>query len=62
MKDPKEKRARDIVKRIHDVLWIDWDPIGVNGYGPDDEKDSYNGGIYRILSGNPKESELNTED
>lgn len=58
MKDPKEKRARDIMKWIHDVLWNDWDPIGVKGYGPDDEYDSYIGGIYRILSGNPTESEL----
>jgi len=46
------------MKRIHDVLWNDWDPIGVNDYGPDDEYDSYIGGIYRILSGKPTESEL----
>ncbi len=46
------------MKRIHDVLWNDWDPIGVKGYGPDDEYDSYIGGIYRILSGNPTEPEL----
>ncbi|MBA3034900.1 MAG: hypothetical protein FP814_00235 [Desulfobacterium sp.] len=58
MKDPKEKLARDVMKRIHDVLWKDWDPIGVNDDGPDDEYDLYIGGIYRILLGNPTESEL----
>ena len=58
MKEPKEKRARDIMKRIHDVLWNYWDPIGVNEYDPDDEYDSHIGVIYRILSGNPTESEI----
>ena len=58
MKDLRDKRARYIMKQIHDVLWHDWDPIGVNDYGPDDEYDSYIGGIYRLLSGNPTEDQL----
>jgi hypothetical protein len=58
MKNPKEKHTRNVVKQIHDVLWYDWDPIGINDSGPDNEYDYYIGGIYRILSGNPTESEL----
>jgi hypothetical protein len=58
MRNHKVRRAKDIMELIHDVLWNDWDPIGVNGYGPDDEYDSYIGGIYRILSDNPTESKL----
>ena len=44
-------RAREIMARIHDVLWHDWDPIGVREMGgPEDEYDSYIGGIYRLLA------------
>jgi len=50
MKDPREQRAKDIMKQIHDVLWNDWDPIGVNDVAPDDEYDSYIGGVYRLLA------------
>ena len=37
------------MKQIHDVLWNDWDPIGVNDAAPEDEYDSYIGGVYRLL-------------
>ena len=46
------------MRQIHDVLWNDWDPIGTHDYGPDDEYDSYIGGIYRILSKGPDEHKL----
>jgi len=46
------------MNQIHDVLWNDWDPIGTHDYGPDDEYDSYIGGIYRILSNAPDEHKL----
>jgi len=50
-KDPKSLRAREIMNQIHDVLWYDWDPIGVRELGgPEDEYDSYIGGIYRLLT------------
>jgi hypothetical protein len=26
---------------VHDILWREWDPIGVNEFGPDDEYDGY---------------------
>lgn len=50
MTDPREQRAKDIMKDIHDVLWNDWDPIGINDVAPEDEYDSYIGGIYRLLA------------
>ncbi|MFH1748556.1 MAG: hypothetical protein ABIG44_16095 [Planctomycetota bacterium] len=59
MKDPKEQRARDIMQRIHDVLWNDWDPIGVRDMGgPEDEYDSYIGRVYRLLASGASKQEL----
>ncbi|MHC4648151.1 MAG: hypothetical protein ACYTBJ_22040 [Planctomycetota bacterium] len=29
MKDAREQRAREVMRQIHDILWNDWDPIGV---------------------------------
>ncbi len=59
MKNPNEERAQEIMKQIHDVLWNDWDPLDVNEYAPDDEYDSYIGGVYGLLSGRaPSESVL----
>jgi len=57
MKDPREQRALEIMNDIHDVLWNDWDPIGVRRLGgPEDEYDSYIGGVYHLLaSGAPRE-------
>lgn len=38
---------------IREVLYRDWDPIGVCGIAPVDEYDSYIGSIYRLLSTAP---------
>ena len=38
------------MKQIHEVLWNDWDPIGINNVAPEDEYDSYIGGVYRLLA------------
>ncbi len=49
-----EKEVRDqaleVQERIRDVLFNEWDPIGVNDYAPRDEYDAYIGGIYRLLT------------
>lgn len=50
MNDAREEGAKAIMRQIHDVLWRDWDPLGVNDYAPDDEYDSYIGGVYRLLA------------
>ena len=58
MKDSKQNRSREIMRQIHDVLWNDWDPIGVNDCAPDDEYDSYISSVYKILSDRPDEYKL----
>ena len=50
MKDSREQQAKAIIKQIHEVLWHDWDPICVNDVAPEDEYDSYIGGVYRLLA------------
>jgi len=43
---------------IRQILIDDWDPIGIKGFGPDDEYDSYIGGLYRLLTKKPTEDEI----
>jgi hypothetical protein len=38
------------LQAIQRLLWEDWDPIGVNGFGPDDEYDSYALLIHTMLN------------
>jgi len=45
----RSKKAVEIQESIRHILFYDWDPIGINNSGPDDEYDSYIGGIYRLL-------------
>ena len=58
MTDSRDKRAAEIQATIRQVLYREWDPIGVSGSAPEDEYDSYIGPIYRILSGSRSEQEL----
>ena len=50
MKNPREQQAKTIMKQIHEVLWNDWDPIGINEVAPEDEYDSYIGAVYHLLA------------
>ncbi len=52
------KRAKQIQDRIRQVLYNDWDPIGICDDGPEDEYDAYIGGIYSILAGSRSEDAL----
>jgi len=54
----RDKRAAEIQDSIRQILYREWDPIGVSGSAPDDEYDSYIGPVYRILSGSRSEQEL----
>jgi len=45
----------DAIRRI---LIDDWDPIGIQGAGPEDEYDSYIAGLYRLLIRKPSENEI----
>lgn len=48
-KQSKKEKAARIQEAIRQVLFSDWDPIGINDFGPGDEYDSYVGSIYRLL-------------
>jgi hypothetical protein len=37
------------LEAIKRLLWEDWDPIGVNGFGPNDEYDNYAFRIFVML-------------
>lgn len=58
--EPRASRARQIQDSIRQILFQDWDPIGVSAdpEWPEDEYDSYIAPVYRILCGSRKEDEL----
>jgi hypothetical protein len=58
MAKSRETRAAEIQDAIRQILYRDWDPIGVSGAAPEDEYDSYIGGVYRILSTSRSEEAL----
>jgi hypothetical protein len=58
MKDKRLNRAVEIQDVIRQVLFEDWDPIGINDCAPRDEYDAYIGGIYRLLVSGGTEDEL----
>ena len=45
---PAERRFKHLIGlAVHNILWNDWDPIGVNSCGPDDEYDAY---VWPVIS------------
>jgi hypothetical protein len=54
----RDKRAAEIRDSIRQILYHEWDPIGVSGAAPEDEYDSYIAPVYRILAGSRSEQEL----
>ena len=58
MTDSRQKRAVEIQDSIRQILYCEWDPIGVSGSAPGDEYDSYIAPVYRILAGTRSEQEL----
>jgi hypothetical protein len=57
MKD-RNKKALEIQETIRQIFLNDWDPIGINGFGPSDEYDSYIGSIYRLLVSGASEYQI----
>ncbi len=56
MKNPSiTARAAEIQDSIRNILFEDWDPIGVREDARRDEYDTYIGGVYRILAGSRSE-------
>jgi hypothetical protein len=58
MKKGSKEKTAEIQESIRLILWNDWDPIGINDSGPDDEYDSYVGGIYRLLASGASEYQI----
>jgi hypothetical protein len=59
MRDPQNKRGAEIPDSIRQVLFGEWDPIGVNDNANlSDEYDSYITPVYRILTGSRSEEDL----
>ena len=49
-------RATALYRRVCELLFAEWDPIGVNGLGgPQDEYDSYAAGLMRLIEGGADE-------
>jgi peptide methionine sulfoxide reductase MsrA len=46
------------LEAIKRLLWEDWDPIEVNGFGPDDEYDSYASRIFAMVNEGKGEAEI----
>lgn len=47
------------LRRVEQILWENWDPIGVNAMsGPSDEYDSYAPAVLRMLLAGVTEEEL----
>ena len=55
---PERRGAAEIQDAIRQILYRDWDPTRVCGAAPEDEYDSYIGGVYRILSSSRSEDAL----
>ena len=52
--------AKDFLlyKKIDDILWLDWDPIGVNDMAPRDEYQSYVPEILRLIKSKAEKKEI----
>jgi hypothetical protein len=51
MADSKGARAVVIQDAIRQILYHEWDPIGIAGVGPGDEYDAYIAPVYRVWPG-----------
>jgi hypothetical protein len=56
--EKRKKKSIEIQESIRQILFYDWDPIGINDLAPDDEYDSYVGGIYRLLASGASEHQI----
>lgn len=47
----KSKESK-LYQQVDEILWNDWDPIGVKGFAPRDEYQMYLPSIYKMLVDN----------
>ncbi len=52
------EKQEDLYKSVDDILWNDWDPIGVNDVAPRDEYQSYVPEIFSLLIQNRTDEEI----
>jgi len=52
------KEQKELYKTVDEILWNDWDPIGVNDVAPRDEYQSYVPEIFSLLIQNKSEKEI----
>jgi hypothetical protein len=52
--------AKDVLlyKKIDDILWYDWDPIGINDIAPRDEYQSYVPEIFKLVKAKAGKQEI----
>lgn len=52
--------AKDFLlyKKIDDILWFDWDPIGINDIAPRDEYQSYIPEVFRLVKAKADKEEI----
>ncbi|MBF8965717.1 hypothetical protein I0P70_20865 [Pontibacter sp. FD36] len=53
-----KKEQIELYKAVDEILWEDWDPIGVNGFAPRDEYQSYVPEIFTMLNEGKDENEI----
>ena len=58
MNDPRKQKAAAVQDSIRQILYNQWDPIGVAGQAPEDEYDHYIAAVYVILAGSRSEDEI----
>lgn len=56
--EPGRNRALDVQESIRRILFNDWNPVGINDSGLEDEYDSFIAPVYRILIGSRSEHEI----
>lgn len=51
-------KQKEIYKSVDEILWNEWDPIGVNDVAPRDEYQSYVPEIFSMLIQNRTDKEI----
>ena len=52
------KKQRELIDAVDSILWNDWDPIGINDCGPDDEYRGFVPVIVKLLMRNADADEI----
>ena len=53
-----DSKHKELYKKVDEILWNDWDPIGINDSAPRDEYQGYVPEIFKMLIENKTEKEI----